>query len=538
MFKTFLVSYKLRTTYMINTVIYSLKQIPLIGKTISDSCYTDKTLRIIAYIISILKIIIWDILLKKFIYIIFMFIMIPSLLNSIIYDVDLENLEIQIPILTTFVFLTIIGGIMNNEMFDISKDKYYAIYTMKIDAKKYMIINFITYLLKTMLGILIVMLIFTVDEQMPKITLILLPIYLACIKIIGTWLYIEHFKRTERVLTGKINNFIRITISSLALIAAYALPLMNIEISEKIFYIVLAVSFIFAIKGAIELFKFNDYKRVYKVREQETEDLTIKNGPESKQIKEQVHKQINMDEKFVSKKKGYAFFNELFMNRHKKIVEKAIGIETIILVAIVVIVITILLVIRDPEMTGEINEFLLKSLPYFTLIMFWLNRSTTITQAMYMNCDHSMLTYKFYRTPKAILGLFKERLKTLIAIDLIPSGIVAIALPTILFLSGGTDNPLDYLILFVSIISMSIFFSTHYLVIYYLLQPYTKDSELKGATYKIIQTATFVICYIFSDLKMDTTIFGLAMIAFCVSYIFISMILVYNKAPKTFKIRN
>lgn len=113
MFETFLVSYKLRVTYRTNTVIYSLKQIPLIGKTISDSCYTDKTLRVIAYIIALIGTIAWDILIKKLMYIVFMFIMIPSLLGSIVYDVDLENLEIEIPILTTFVFLTIIGR--NNE---------------------------------------------------------------------------------------------------------------------------------------------------------------------------------------------------------------------------------------------------------------------------------------------------------------------------------------------------------------------------------------------------------------------------------------
>lgn len=94
-------------------------------------------------------------------------------------------------------------------------------------------------------------------------------------------------------------------------------------------------------------------------------------------------------------------------------------------------------------------------LPYFVFIMYMINRGTVVTQAMFMNCDHSMLTYRFYRTPKVILALFKERLKTLIGINLIPALVIAIGLPLILFITGGTDNPLNYLVLFVSIIAIA-----------------------------------------------------------------------------------
>lgn len=80
-----------------------------------------------------------------------------------------------------------------------------------------------------------------------------------------------------------------------------------------------------------------------------------------------------------------------------------------------------------------------------------------------------MLTYRIYRiyrTPKVILGLFKERLKTLIVVNLLPTLIIAIALPVLLFITGGADNVLNYFILFISIIAMSIFFSVHYLVMW------------------------------------------------------------------------
>ena len=154
-----------------------------------------------------------------------------------------------------------------------------------------------------------------------------------------------------------------------------------------------------------------------------------------------------------------------------------------------------------------------------------------------MNCDHSLLTYRFYRTPSVILGMFKERLKTLISINLLPASIIAIGLPLLLFLTGGTDNYFNYIILFISIIAMSIFFSIHYLVMYYLLQPYTVNTEIKSSTYRVVQALTYFICYYMINLRLPTFYFGLLMTLFCIIYSIIALILAYKLAPKTFKLR-
>ena len=92
--------------------------------------------------------------------------------------------------------------------------------------------------------------------------------------------------------------------------------------------------------------------------------------------------------------------------------------------------------------------------------MYMLNRGTAYTQAMFMNCDHSMLTYRIFRTPKVILGLFKERLKTLMIYNMVPALVIAVCLPTLLFITGGTDNIMNYGVLFISIIYEYIFLSS------------------------------------------------------------------------------
>ena len=245
--------------------------------------------------------------------------------------------------------------------------------------------------------------------------------------------------------------------------------------------------------------------------------------------------QITIDQEIKSKKKGFAYFNDLFVRRHSKLLLKSA--KRVTFISAIIIGIVLLIITVNTELKGEVNRVILTYLPYFVFIMYLINRGEAVTRAMFMNSDHSMLTYAFYRKPTSILKLFKERLKSIILINLLPATIIGIGLVLILFVSGGSENPLNYLILFISIIAMSIFFSVHHLVIYYLLQPYNIDSETKNTTYTIVNILTYVVCYYMIDLRLPTLYFGLATIIFAITYSLISLFLVYKFAPKTFKIR-
>jgi hypothetical protein len=80
-------------------------------------------------------------------------------------------------------------------------------------------------------------------------------------------------------------------------------------------------------------------------------------------------------------------------------------------------------------------------------------------------------------------------------INAVPALVIGGGLALILFATGGTDNPLNYVVLIVSILCMSLFFSIHYLTIYYLLQPYNAGTELKSGTYRIVLSVTYVACF-------------------------------------------
>ena len=82
------------------------------------------------------------------------------------------------------------------------------------------------------------------------------------------------------------------------------------------------------------------------------------------------------------------------------------------------------------------------------------------------------------------------------------------------------------------------FFSVHYLTIYYLLQPYTAGSEIKSPLYKFITGVTYFCCYFLAQMHLPPLAFGVVCIAFCVIYCIVACILVYKFAAKTFKLRS
>ena len=121
-------------------------------------------------------------------------------------------------------------------------------------------------------------------------------------------------------------------------------------------------------------------------------------------------------------------------------------------------------------------------------------------------------------------------------INAIPALMIGLGLDVFLFLSGG-GTWAEYLLIPAAILSMSLFFSIHYLTLYYLLQPFNAGTEIKSGTYQFLTGATYFVCYLLMKAELPTMLFGLLCIAFCMIYSVIACALVYRFAPKTFRIR-
>lgn len=525
MIKTFITSFKLKNTYRVNCIIYSIKQLPFIKRFLPNKLYQSHLLKIIGNIISILLEII-GIFLGKIIYLSFMILLAVPIVSK---NNDSDTF------IHIFVFLTLIGGILNTFMFNPTKDKYYAMFIMNMDAKKYTLSNYCYMLLKTLIGFLPLICLFGLQLKVPIYICLMLSVFVVIIKIIVSGYVLYDFEKSHIARNENLPTRILWASIAILLLLAYGFPFLGYSLSEESFIIVFVVSFILCLLSLIKINRFKEYKKMYKQILTHENIYMIQNQSGTKAIKDNLSKQIEFDSKLTSNKQGFAYFHDIFVKRHRKILTKAIKEQSIIILVIVSIV--SIAVCKNNQIASQVNRMILVYLPYFVFIMYLLNRGTTVTQAMFMNCDYSMLNFRIYRTPSVILGLFKERLKTLIVVNLLPATIIAIALPVILFLSGGTNNSLNYIVLFISIISISIFFSVHYLVVYYLLQPYNINTEIKSSTYQVIQAITYFVCYYMIQIKLPIISFGIVTIIFSILYCFISLFLAYKYAYRTFKIR-
>ncbi len=524
MIKSFITSFKLRNTYRANSIIYSIKQFPIINKILPNSLYKNKGLKIFANIISVLMEFIFTFL-GKAIYISLMVFLMAS-----VYNTNNANTFLHI-----FTFLTICGAFLNTYMANPTKDKYYAIVLMNFDAKKYGLSNYYYQLLRVIIGFMPFTIYFGMMANIPLWLCILLPFFVVAAKLVIMGYDMLDFKKKGKAKNENIPTSVVWGVVAICVLLAYGLPALNIVINQTIFLGIFAVAILLGIFCIMIINNFKDYRKMYKQVLTETNVYAVENNSGTKVMKENSLKQIELDNSFTSSKTGFAFFHELFVKRHSKILTKAVKKQSVIILLIFAVL--FILIKINPLVAERMNRISLVYLPYFVFIMYCINRSSSVTQAMFMNCDHSMLTYRVYRTPKVILGVFKERLKTLILINLLPAILIGVGLAMVLYLSGGTDNPMNYLVIIVSIIAMSIFFSVHYLVLYYLLQPYNASTEMKSSTYKVAQALTYLVVYWFIGVRIPTFYFGIAMSIFCIGYSLISLFIAYKYAPKTFKLR-
>ena len=524
MLKTFITSFKLQNTYRTNSIIYSIKQLPIIKRILPNSLYKNRGLKIFAGIISIL----WEIVsifIGKIIYIAAMIFGVMSW-----YKTNQADTFIHL-----FTFLTLAGGVLNTYMLNPTKDKYYAIILMNINAKEYGLSNYYYQLVKLVIGFLPFTILFGWMLGVPLWVQILLPFFILALKLIVMNFCIYKFQKTKKATSENLPTKFVWSFVGVCLLLAYGLPFLGITINNTIFLFVSIITILLGIYSLIKIDNFKDYRKMYKQILTESNVYIQKKSNGTQAMKDNSLKQIELDTKYTSNKTGFAYFHDLFVKRHRKILTEAVKKQSVVI--LVIIVAMIIGITMNENFKTKTNEILLVYLPYFVFIMYLINRSSSVTTSMFMNCDHSMLTYRIYRTPKVILGIFKERLKTLITINLMPSVLIGGGLALLLYLSGGTNNPINYVILFISIIAMSIFFSVHYLVMYYLLQPYNVNTEMKSSTYRVVQAMTYLVSYYMIKLKLPTLSFGIATIAFCIAYSLISLFLAYKYAPKTFKLR-
>ena len=233
---------------------------------------------------------------------------------------------------------------------------------------------------------------------------------------------------------------------------------------------------------------------------------------------------------------SFAYLNQVFFLRHRRIIRKPILIKSMIIL-LISLVLSAYMYVKGFDLKGNIDEISSFLIP---LAMYILLKQDNILRSMYLNCDKGLMPYGFYREGKNVLAMYKERFKSLLKIMTIPS--LALGLSYLMLASfDGTLSLRQKALSLVYIALLALFFVSLPLMEYYLLSPFNQEGQKTGKAviltdYLIYAAVFFILPQVTS--KISYGVFLIAVSIFIISFVITSQILVYKLAPKTFKIRN
>lgn len=306
MLDTFKIAFKLKNTYGANSFIYSLQSLPIIKKMLPDSLYAAKGLKEFACIVSIF----WEIgstFLRKLLYLLLM-VFLPMMLM----EGDSSDAFIHI-----LFFLTLEGGMINTRMFDATRDKYYAIFLMRMDARKYTLTDYLYFLLKTFVGFLPFTLLFGLLSGLNIVTCLLIPCFVAAVKNIVTASDLRSALKEEPESSKKASflDWIKVGINFTVMVAliviAYVLPYFTeLILTEEIFWILAALALLAGIVSMVYIWRFPGYRTIYK-KKLTADQFLMNTTKETVEIQENLQEKIVVDLHQTSQKTGYGYLNDL-----------------------------------------------------------------------------------------------------------------------------------------------------------------------------------------------------------------------------------
>ena len=523
--KTLRLSFSLRNTYRVNSILYALRQVPLLRRLVPADVYRHREFKLLANVLSV----VWEILsvfVGKALYVVLM-VMVPSSL------LDLSAHARAQLLLHLFLLLSLIGATTDTYLFDPSKDKYYAVVLLGMDAREHTLVNYLYALAKALVGLTLCTLVFALPAGLSLGQCLLVPLYVVGVKMVYSVRWLWDYEKGGRVHSEMRDAASLWIVMFLLLGAAYALPLMGLMIPVTVAVPCMVAGALLGIPALWKILTFAHYPTMCK---ELLQDAVVTHPVTLQGVRlDAIRKSISVDTGITSQRKGLEYLNELFIKRHQGLLWRSA--RRIVVAALIVFVGCVVAMRQLPSFRLSVNDSLMSYLPRMVLVMYAINRGSGFTQTLFVNCDRSLLTYPFYKQPGSILRLFWIRLREIVKVNLLPAAVIGAALTSLLYLSGGTDAPVDYVVLFVSVTVMSVFLSVHYLTLYYLLQPYNAGTEMRSGTYRVMTAVTYAVCYLMMWVRLPALVFGVALIAFCVCYCIVASVLVYRLAPKTFRIR-
>ncbi len=529
---------RVENTININSILDAIRHIPLIGKHISERIYGIRVLKILAFIISLIieftkafwKPVLW-----------FGMLFIATQMLGQGYETFTGTI-----FLTGFLWMLIVSAFFYN-IFNITTETKYTVFIMGMDAREYVKARLLYKVAALLLGYVLFGIPTALITGVKWYFAILIPAAGIGVKAasvaIRMLIYSAKQAAGKRMKNGRlitasgnevVSAVLMIIVALAGIIGSIYIVYNGISRPVEIaFYVAVALN----VPGFLIINAFTPgyYRTALFAEQEKNERVEVK---KKKAGRKEVR--INESGELRSGSKGFRYLNELFFKRHGNVIIGRL-IVSVIGVVVIIALCSILLyleVIKHGVTDESVVRFVISKHPgVFPIIVFLANSGAAICRAMYANCDSSFLMYGFYKTPDALVKMFRLRIGSVIRYNLAPAVILAAFSVFTLFFTGGEDYPLQSLFTVAEIFVFLVLFSVRHLALYYILQPYNSDYLIKSRLYGflsfLIGTVLLVIIFIPGNAIVMTAV-GLII---TVPYILVSQSLVRKVGPRTFRVK-
>ena len=564
----------LRSIIGYNGLVFALKKTPLIGKLLPDKLYSTTALKVIYWVFHIIKeafmLFIGKIFGLGMIYLISLF------LKTEYIEFDqapgAEGRLFACFALLFFIIYALCGIVIKKPYFKCTTEKEYLVFMLRMDPAKLNNTLFVYDLVKLVIGYLIAGIV-AIIAGAPVWLWLGIPVLAVFIKFIGIGAQAFSFRmKHKRNKPMKENSTLYVLkVSALAVVFPFVFMMIvnGFYIDLPILLVIVAVLVLLGTLGFFELKKFNSnlHRRALHDNVAKPQVDMFKDVDNTKHFKK-----IKAKGTVSSKKKGFEYLNALFVRRHfGMLMLKPILIAagTLIILGLVIAgfissyyreaggeacmemvlksLVNILLfkgfpnelLLVEDETANEFFRYLAQYHMLVLLIPISISdNSFKSTQAMYINCDNSLMTFSFFKQRDKIIKLFDIRLKQLLKINIAPAIVFAFVANLVLFYTGGQDYPFQYLVTYLIAITISVFYSMIWLAMYYLFQPFTTTVNIKSGVYNVVRIIIFSVLSIVVWIPSHSLVLAAILVVLTGLFVFFMRKLVYKKAPKTWKIKS
>ncbi len=565
----------LRSIIGYNGLVYALKKIPVIGKHLPDRLYSLTALKVIYWIFHIIKEV--SMLFIGKIFGLGMIYLAALLLNKgyigygMAEGISSPNLYASFA-LFMFIIYALFGLLINTRLFKCTTEKEYLVFMLRMNARTLNNTLFIFDLGKLVIGYLIAGIVAIIGGA-PFWLWLGIPVLAVCIKLFGAGVLAAFYRskhKHNKLLKGSTWGLIvRLLLVFMLLPVFMVLVINGYYVPLQYMLIIAAVFVLLGIWGFWELSRFDEnlHRRALRDNIVRNEIESYKEPDHSKQFK-----RLKAKGTVKGDKKGFEYLNALFVRRHRTMLVLKAVIFTIVVLLIIALVLFEFIYgyARRFGSDSTWNMLFNNLINFFTghgyadaLHPFDENAATLFfrdcaskqlllmiiplsiadisfksTQAMYINCDNSLMTFSFFKQREKIIRLFDIRLKQLIRINIWPALACGLFAVLILFNTGGQDYPFQYLLTVLVPVLISVINSMTWLTLYYLFQPFTTTVNVKGGAYRvtriILTFITIIICWI----TLNTAVLAGVLTVFTVVYVILLRAIVKKYAPKTWKMKS